>query len=380
MSAGCSLVWVCSPPPRWARKLPSSPHEVAIPLGHSVAPLYRGWKFTVGDSPIDPKTGTPLWAQPNFDDTAWENVDLTPKEDSENPITGTNGYVKGWTSRGHPGYWGYAWYRIRLRIESAFDTKLALAGPAGVDDAYQLFDNGALLGSFGDFARGRPRIYYAQPIMFPLSPPPGESPTGSVHVIAFRMWMQPQTLFQASAVGGFEAAPSIGEASAVAAQYQVQFDELLRAYLWQPLTAVVFGLLGLIALSLTLADRSDHVYLWIGALLLMIAVDAFSGVLSVWTLWVPANYDHFSHDIVLFSLQYAGWVMVWRSWFRQRRPAWIPWSVIPLVLVLMISRAVEENLFFVVSSPVHAAAHMVSLLVRLTLSAFLFLVVLQGNS
>ncbi|HVT98604.1 MAG TPA: PP2C family protein-serine/threonine phosphatase [Acidobacteriaceae bacterium] len=356
----------------------SSPHEVAIPLGHSVAPLYHGWKFSIGDSPLDPKTGAPLWAQPGFDDSSWENVDLTPKEGSENPITGTTGYVPGWTTRGHAGYWGYAWYRIRLRIQSAPDTKLALAGPATVDDAYQLFDNGALLGSFGDFGHGRPGIYYGQPMMFPLSPPPGASAIGSVHVIAFRMWMQPQTLFQASGVGGFEAAPSIGESSAVAAQYQVQFDELIRAYLWQPLTVVVFGLLGLIALSLTLADRSDHVYLWIGALLLLISVDAASGVLCVWTVWVHANYDHFSHDILLFSLQYAGWVMVWRSWFRQRRPAWIPWALIPLVLILMASRTIEENFLFVVSQPVHNIAHAVSLLVRFTLSAFLFFIVVKG--
>ena len=25
------------------------------------------------------------------------------------------GHVKGWTARGHPGHWGYGWYRIRVR-------------------------------------------------------------------------------------------------------------------------------------------------------------------------------------------------------------------------------------------------------------------------
>lgn len=356
----------------------AQPGAARITLGRSIVPLYRGWKFRVGDSPVDAKTGQPLWAEPNFDDSGWENVDLTPQRGAENPITGVSGYVPGWTARGHAGYWGYAWYRIRVRIESTANEKLALAGPAAADDAYQVFDNGALIGSFGDFGPGPPRIYYSQPMTFLLPQGSGTAGAGSTHVIVFRMWMRPQTLFQGEAPGGFESAPSVGEASAVAAQYQVLFDELIRAYLWQPLVAGVFGFLGLVALSLSLADRTDRVYLWIGALLLLIAVDAFSGTLSAWTLWVNAIYDDVSHNVVLFSLQYAGWVMVWRSWFRLRRPAWMPWSLIPLVLLLMLSSGFSENVFFAVSPSTAAAAHAVSLLVRLTLSAFLFYIVAKG--
>ena len=39
-----------------------------ITLGQSVYPLNGPWKFTIGDSPIDPETHQPLWAEPNFDD------------------------------------------------------------------------------------------------------------------------------------------------------------------------------------------------------------------------------------------------------------------------------------------------------------------------
>lgn len=374
MLAGlCLLVGVT---PGAQTPAPASPAQIT--LGHAVAPLYQGWKFTVGDSPVDAKTGQPLWAEPNFDDSGWENVDLTPEAGSENPVTGTNGYVPGWTARGHAGYSGYAWYRIRVQIQSDKGVKLALAGPTEADDAYQVFDNGALLGSFGNFGRGNPGIFYSQPMMFSLPQGSSSSVAGSTHVLAFRVWMRPQTLFQAGAPGGFESAPSIGDASAVAAHYQVQFDDLIRAYLWQPLVAGVFGFLGLVALSLVLADRSDHVYLWIGALLLMIAVDAFSGTLSTWTLWVNAIYDNVSHNVILFSLQYAGWVMVWRSWFRQRRPAWMPWSLIPLVLVLMLSSAFSQNVFFAESASAIAASHAISLVVRLILTLFLISIVMKG--
>jgi len=46
----------------------------------------------------------------------WEAVDLASKAGSFDPIVGTSGYVPGWTAKGHPGYWGYAWYRIQVRV------------------------------------------------------------------------------------------------------------------------------------------------------------------------------------------------------------------------------------------------------------------------
>jgi hypothetical protein len=355
------------------------PAATVIPLGDSVVALNGPWKFSIGDSPADPVTHALLWAEPGFDDSKWETVDLTPKSEAQNPITGVSGYVPGWTARGHAGYWGYAWYRIRVRIESRPDLKLALAGPASVDDAYEVYDNGAFAGNFGEFSHGHFAFYYSRPMIFQLPQHAGAGSGESTQVIAFRMYMQPQTLFQASDPGGFESAPLLGEATAIANLHQVLSDELIRAYVWQPIEGAVFGLLGLLALSLALFDRSDRVYLWIGALLLMISIDAFSGALSVWSTLVSSQYDQISHEIILFSLQYAAWVMVWRVWFRQRRPAWVPWALIPLVLLLMLTSALGQNLFFVVvSNPVIAAAHAVSLIVRLILAVLMLGIVVEG--
>jgi hypothetical protein len=67
-------------------------HRVChIHLGHSMVPLYGPWKFQVGDSPLDAATSQPQWARPDFDDTTWETVDLTPK-DTVNPFQGSAGY------------------------------------------------------------------------------------------------------------------------------------------------------------------------------------------------------------------------------------------------------------------------------------------------
>ena len=135
----------------------AQPDRIArVTLGQSAVPLYGPWKFTIGDSPIDPKTGQPLWAEPDFDDSKWETVDLTPKAGADDPIAGLTGYVPGWTARDTPATWGYAWYRIRVRLETPPGQKLALAGPANVDDAYQVFDNGELAGPLRRLQRQSP--------------------------------------------------------------------------------------------------------------------------------------------------------------------------------------------------------------------------------
>ena len=65
-----------------------------ITLGQSIVPLNGPWKFHVGDNP--------QWADPNFDDSQWETVNLTPKAGSFDPVCGISDFVPGWTAKGHP--------------------------------------------------------------------------------------------------------------------------------------------------------------------------------------------------------------------------------------------------------------------------------------
>ena len=85
------LVFVCAGA---AAEDPARP-SVPVTLGASTVPLYGPWKFSVGDSPLDAATGRPLWAEPDFDDTHWEDVDLTPADGSYDPGSGVSGYTPG---------------------------------------------------------------------------------------------------------------------------------------------------------------------------------------------------------------------------------------------------------------------------------------------
>ena len=102
--------WAQGAPAAPAQPAPAAPAQV-VTLGNSAVALTGPWRFSPGDSPW--VNGSPVWAQPGFDDAHWATVDLTPKAGSVDLINGIAGFVPGWTARGYPELSGYAWYRLR---------------------------------------------------------------------------------------------------------------------------------------------------------------------------------------------------------------------------------------------------------------------------
>ncbi|HEV2446988.1 MAG TPA: hypothetical protein VGS58_13750, partial [Candidatus Sulfopaludibacter sp.] len=217
---------------------------------------------------MDPRTGTPLWAETGFEDAHWETVDLTPQSGAADPFTRDPRYVQGWTRKGHPGYWGYAWYRLQIPVTSLPGEKLALLTYGWVDDGFQVFDNGELLGSWGKF-RGPgkwPVVYFTQPAMFVLPQAGTDAGAGRATVLlAFRVWMGPVRLSHHPFSGGFHYAPLLGEAGAIATRSHLEWLDLFRHYAFSAFLGGAFLLLAIVAASLVLFDRSDRVYLWVAA-------------------------------------------------------------------------------------------------------------------
>jgi hypothetical protein len=307
---------------------------VPITLGQSMVPLYGPWKFQVGDSPIDPATNKPLWAQPGFDDATWETVDLTPKG-AVNPFRGSSGYVPGWGGRGHPGYSGYAWYRIRVRVNAQPGETLALGLPAYFDDAYQLFLNGTPLGSFGRFDGKRPEFYYNEPMFFALPPTRiagADDETDATQVIAFRIWMSPTSLLGQTDAGGFHLAPQVGTTNAVEAEYQLRWLDLVRENAIWALMGMVCSLLAVIAFGLFLFNRTDRVYFWIGSLFLMMGLGGGETALAAWTRTITVPAELWVCYVLVIPAINLSWIMLLRAWFALDRPHWLPWAVALLSL------------------------------------------------
>ena len=116
-------------------------------IGDAVLVLTGPWKFHPGDDMA--------WANPSFDDSSWDTQDLTPPTGSYDPVTGSSGFVPGWTAQRYPKLAGFAWYRLRVQLQTAGagagDSSLVLTMPLNFDDAYQVFVNGRQIGQFGRF-------------------------------------------------------------------------------------------------------------------------------------------------------------------------------------------------------------------------------------
>ena len=385
-------------PPRSA---PAQPVAAPITFGQSVVTLNGPWKFQIGDSPVNPVTHAPLWSEPSFDDSKWETVDLTPKQGTVDPFTRDPRYVPGWTMKGHAGYWGWAWYRIQVSIVAKPGDQLALATFGGVDDAYQLFDNGVLVGSWGKFrAPGKPPIaYFTQPAMFALPQygSAGQTGTGRIEgggpvirdtrvirgtpvteVLAFRVWMGPVRLSHHPFSGGFHYAPVLGESGVIAENNHTEWLELIRQYAFSGLCSVVFLLLAIVAASLIAFDRSDRVYLWVAAALFLAAFRECIFSLANWTQLVSTREFFLAIEVFVAPLAIGVWTAVWWKWFHLRRPAWVPKAIATLTVLDMAFELFGENLFYNIPNSTSVAFHGSSEVVRLALLGLLAFVVGKG--
>lgn len=355
--------------PLSAQNLPATGEPVLF--GQSAVALTGPWKFHIGDNP--------QWADPNYDDSAWETVDLTPRPGVVDPFTENPSYVPGWTTRGHAGYWGYAWYRIRVAAVAGPGEKLAVMAN-GVDDGYQVFAQGQLLGSSGEFGAGKyPVVYFPQPAMFVLPPVPAQSVSGpQTQVLAFRVWMGPVRLSHHPFTGGMHYAPLLGESGAIAERTHIAWMELVRHYAFSGFLSGLFLLLTLVAASLILFDRSDRVYLWVAAAILLAMSRETAFCLVNWTHLVSIREFFIFLEGFDLPLVISLWAMVCWKWFQLRRPSWIPQAIAVLAGLDMLCELAGENVFYGIPPSLSLVAHAASGVVRLGLVALLVYIVARG--
>jgi hypothetical protein len=295
-----------------ARAQSTTPTTQTITLGNAAVALTGPWKFQPGDSPI--VNGSPLWAQPQFNDAHWAPLSLAPKAGAIDLNLGTSGYVPGWTSTGYPNLSGYAWYRLRVRVTDPTQP-LWLKMPINFDDAYQVYANGRFLGQFGTFSARYVGVYVANPVSFPL-PAPG--PDGDLD-LAVRFYMNASTQFRDPDVGGMHSPPVLGLASTVHllqasednATLHAQFGSLLRIFLYLLVMPLVLWALWY--------SPQERAWLWLFLALGWNVLDSFvDNLANLTTLLNVAEFTWFS--VLTLPL----WLIFWWSWFGLREIRWIP--------------------------------------------------------
>jgi hypothetical protein len=84
------------------------------------------WRFEVGDDP--------RYAQPGFRTDNWETIQVPSL----------------WENQGFPGYDGFAWYRIELKIPKSLKHKPLYLRLGRIDDSDRTYWNGKLIGGEGE--------------------------------------------------------------------------------------------------------------------------------------------------------------------------------------------------------------------------------------
>ena len=338
-----------------------------VRLGNAAVELFGPWKFHTGDDLS--------WAQPDFDDSAWTTMDMTPPPGTADATLGSSGYIPGWTDRGYAGYSGYAWYRLTVDVQGA-DDPLALKMPDNADDAYQVYVNGQRIGTFGRFTAHGVTAYSTLPRAFRL---PEDIRSGRV-TIAIRMWMDSATPFNSPDAGGLHEPPVLGHASAIAAQIRLGWDDIAHDVGSGFLEMLILLLTLIVALSLFWLDRKESAYLWLALVSLVTLIGNAIILLVNFLAWIGQTPSVILEDDILTPVRIGLWVVFWAHWFRVGRIGRLNREVWGLVLLLAAGTAMLRPPLYGQVIPVAAAAYLVTflLVVKLALAALLFWVTYQG--
>ncbi len=275
-----------------------------ITLGRSMVALTE-WKFQPGDNPD--------YAQPAYDDSAWKLMSIEPRANYHDPYFSSDLYIPGWTARGYPNLTGYAWYRTRFKVMGG-NKNLWLEMPPDVDDVYQVYANGQLVGSMGKFTANHVTAFYSHPEEFHL---PTADTNGDV-VLALRFYMQPESVLWNFGAGGMHAPPVIGLPDTVALLQQRNQDVILHTDLSYLLLGLLALIAGIAAFWIYRMDRSEQAYFWLALAFAMEAVVSISNFIASTTYWESYAANVLINDLIGSALGPLFWLLFWAYWFRLR--------------------------------------------------------------
>lgn len=340
---------------------------VQVKLGESSAELSGPWKFRLGDDSA--------WSKPDFDDSSWDAMDLTPPEGSADATLGISGYLPGWTARGYAGHSGFAWYRLRIHVEGA-NRRLALKMPSAADDAYQVFVNGQKIGEFGKFTDKRVTAYSTLPQAYRL---PRGVGNGDM-TIAVRMWMDSATPFNSPDAGGLHGPPVLGYASLMGALVRLDYDDIAHDVGSGFLESLILIMALIMAVALFWLDRKEWSYIWLALVCLVTLVSNSLVLLVNFTPSIGQELGVVLADVILGPIRIGLWVLFWGYWFRVWHIGRLHRKVWSLVALLVIGTAMIRPPLYGQQVPVRYATVIVPflLIVKLLLGWLLFAVAYKG--
>jgi hypothetical protein len=303
----------------------SATTEETLRTDKNITTLNGPWKFIVGDNM--------QYARSNYDDSGWETIDFTAPPGAHDDDVGLSGYIPGWTAKGHSNYSGYAWYRLKVSLDSLPGNNLALVAPTAVDDAYQLFINGSLSGSAGNFSGTVPIVYSIQPRMFLL---PENVKKEKTITVAFRVWMSSASLSTGS--GGIHIAPVLGEKTHIEKKYRFQWAQTIKGYIVEVALPIMFILLAVTMFLLNRSRKPAQSCKWFITALILVGLMRLNQAVYFWFQIENRFQSAIIGPVILRSLVLGSWLMAWREWFDLHQPKWLPKIIAILSLLYMVAQ------------------------------------------
>jgi hypothetical protein len=341
----------------------SATTEEILRTDKNIIPLNGPWKFIVGDNM--------QYSQSSYDDSGWETMDLTAPPGVHDDDVGLSGFIPGWTAKGHSNYSGYAWYRLKVPLDSLTGNNLALAGPPAVDDAYQLFINGSLLGNAGNFSGTVPIIYSIQPRMFLLS----ENVKKEKNItIAFRVWMSSASLSPGS--GGIHIAPALGEKTHIEKKYRFQWEQTIKGYIVEVVLPMMFILLAATIFLMNRSRKQTKSRKWFITALVLLGLVRLNQAVYFWFQIESRHQSTILGTAILRPLMLGSWLKAWWEWFDLHQPKWLP-KIIAILALLYVATQVL-GLSWVSNSIIHTHYQAIVGYIRLSLLALMLFIIYQG--
>jgi len=290
---------------------PDPPH-----LRAAATVLDGSWRFHVGDDL--------RWANADTDDSDWETIDMTALPGSHDGDVGLPDYVEGWAAHGHHGYHGYAWYRRAVTVPAGYASWVIL-GPTLVEDGYELYWNGQLLGGSGRLGRN-PRFVGTRPLLFAL---PADA-AGIRGVLAIRTFMLTRATYGTTG-GGMHSAPILAPQPAGAALHRAHWERTIAGYVVDAIEPV--AMLAVIGLALVGWRRSSHKgFLAFACIALALTAERrLNNAIVSWTdLESLGTYSWLA--TVMWAPTIAAWVLAWNRWCLR---AWRSIDVLAVVLAVV---------------------------------------------
>ena len=316
------------------------------PALRAAATLLDGaWRFHTGDDP--------RWADADADDRGWETIDLTAAPGSHDGDVGLPDYVGGWAAHGHPGYAGYAWYRRAVTVPAGH-ASWDILGPTLVEDGYELYWNGQLLGGSGRLGPA-PRVVGTRPLRFALPP----DVAGTRGVLAVRAFMLARPDASADG-GGMHSAPILAPRPTSDALHRAQWERTIAGYIVEVVEPI--AMLAVVALAFWIRSRSSQkgFLVFASVALALMAARRLNNAIVSWTdLMDLPTYTWLAQ--VMWVPAVAAWTLAWNRWSPRPWPgidvaavvlavAEIVGAVLPSASVTSVSRVGSVAVFLVIGA------------------------------